>query len=363
MARAGLGPKWKCTFANDFDEKKCQSYDQNWGRDHLHEGDVGAVSVRDLPGVADLVWASFPCQDLSLAGNGAGLIGKRSGSFWPFWRLIAELAAEQRKPKTIVLENVCGLLTSNDGGDFETIVRALVVEGYQVGAVVINAERFVPQSRPRLFIVGFSGNQEQSIPHACIPNKMWHPLRLQSAVDAMPIFLRDQWLWLDPPKPSKRNQSLIDLLEAEDSVEWDYVEKTNKLVGMMSANHHTKLVEVLRSGQPAVGAVFKRTRVERGQRVQRAEVRFDGIAGCLRTPGGGSSRQSIVMVKDNQIKSRLLTARETARLMGLSDEYLLPTNLNDSYHLTGDGVVVPVVRFIDENIVSPFLAIKAPVHA
>ena len=100
-----------------------------------------------------------------------------------------------------------------------------------------------------------------------------------------------------------------------------------------------------------VGALYRRTR----NGVQRAEVRFDDVAGCLRTPAGGSSRQLILVVEKGKVRSRLISSRETARLMGLPDEYRLPENYNEAYHLTGDGVVVPVVRFIAEHILEPIL--------
>ena len=93
MARAGLGDRWRCQFANDFDQKKTATYALNWGDDNLVCGDVRNVTTGDLTGIADLVWASFPCQDLSLAGGGGGLKGERSGTFWPFWRLMTALAA------------------------------------------------------------------------------------------------------------------------------------------------------------------------------------------------------------------------------------------------------------------------------
>ena len=102
--------------------------------------------------------------------------------------------------------------------------------------------------------------------------------------------------------------------------------------------------------------VYKRTRKdEYGCKVQRAEVRFDDVAGCLRTPAGGSSRQLIMIVKGRKVRSRLISSRETARLMGLPDEYELPENYNEAYHLTGDGVVVPVVRHLAENILEPIM--------
>lgn len=91
-------------------------------------------------------------------------------------------------------------------------------------------------------------------------------------------------------------------------------------------------------------------------KVQRAEVRFDDVAGCLRTPAGGSSRQVILVVEGNRVRSRLISARETARLMGLADDYVLPARYNEAYHLTGDGVAVPVVRHLAHHIFEPLLA-------
>ena len=123
MARAGLGSKWRCLFANDFDKKKAATYARNWGADNFLRRDVREVTTDDLPDVADLVWASFPCQDLSLAGGGAGLRGERSGAFWPFWRLMTALADESRAPSVIVLENVCGTLSSHGRQDFEAIMQ------------------------------------------------------------------------------------------------------------------------------------------------------------------------------------------------------------------------------------------------
>ena len=69
-----------------------------------------------------LAWASGRCEDLSLAGAGAGLQGERSGTFWPFWKLMMGLAADERAPRLIVLENVCGALTSHGGRDFSALL-------------------------------------------------------------------------------------------------------------------------------------------------------------------------------------------------------------------------------------------------
>src|SRR5271163_4607858 len=139
-------------------------------------------------------------------------------------------------------------------------------------------------------------------------------------------------------------------------VEWHTASETAKLLRMMSEINRGKLDKAQGAGCRKVGAIYKRTRVDDvGRKVQRAEIRFDDIAGCRRTPGGGSSRQVIVVVDGENVRSRLISPRETARLMGLPDDYELPTNYNEAYHLTGDGVAVPVVRHLAEHIFEPLL--------
>ena len=62
-----------------------------------------------------------------------------------------------------------------------------------------------------------------------------------------------------------------------------------------------------------------------------------------------------MVVDGESVRSRLMSARETARLMGLDDTYRLPRNYNEAYHLTGDGVVVPVVRHLARHVSEPLL--------
>src|SRR5579862_8951946 len=106
MARLGLGDRWACLRANDVDPLKAQTYRANFAAGDLIEGDVWALSAADLPGRADLAWASSPCQDLSLAGARAGLSGGRSSAFFGFWWLMEALAGQERAPRVIVIENV-----------------------------------------------------------------------------------------------------------------------------------------------------------------------------------------------------------------------------------------------------------------
>jgi DNA (cytosine-5)-methyltransferase 1 len=357
MARAGLGEGWECLFANDFDAKKAESYRANWGGDELFVGDVRKIKTEQLPGRADLVWASFPCQDLSLAGAGAGLRGERSGTFWPFWALMKKLRAEGRHPPLLVLENVCGALTSHGGKDFTSICDALAGEGYRFGALVIDAALFVPQSRPRLFIVAVSEDVDVSQSLAAKgPLAPFHTRALQTAYERLPKPLRGNWLWWRLPAPPLRNLTLAELIEENPrDVEWRSPAETHSLIAKMSALNLAKVEEAKRAGRRMVGTLYRRTRYHNGEKVQRAEARFDDVAGCLRTPAGGSSRQFVLVVEKGRVRSRLMSARETARIMGLSDDYILPPNYNEAYHLTGDGVVVPVVRHIAAHVLEPAL--------
>ncbi len=360
MARAGLGVDWNCLFANDFDPKKAAAYAANWGDAALHVGDVRLVQSAKLPGIADLVWASFPCQDLSLAGNGAGLNGARSGAFWPFWKLISATIAEGRKPKAIVLENVCGLLTSHGGDDFRTLCEHVGAAGYWIGAIVADARDFLPQSRPRLFLIAL--DMDRPVPgglQSAFAVDHWHPDRLRQAQALLPEPSRSRWLWFAPSVPARSNTTLADIIEDEpQNARWHTNAETQRLIGMMSPVNRAKVDLVVSNKVRAIGAIYKRTRHENGVRQQRAEIRFD-VAGCLRTPGGGSSRQQILVAEKGRIRTRLLSARETARLMGLDENYVLPERYNDAYHLTGDGVAVPVVSHIARTIIEPFLRFAA----
>lgn len=359
MARAGLGEAWTCLFANDFDYKKSRSYEENWGKGVLKTADVKTLSPDDIPGFADLAWASFPCQDLSLAGGGAGLKGNRSGTFWPFWELMQALVAEGRAPSVIVLENVCGTLASHNGDDFASISLAFYKAGYRFGAVVIDAALFVPHSRPRLFMIGV--RTDIYAPKDIMgvgASAQWHPRALRTAFDRLPSTAQKNWIWWRLPPPPLINARFADVIEDKPTgVAWHTPNDTARLLNMMSTVNRAKVEQAKRVGRRMVGTIYKRTRLdENGYKAQRAEIRFDDIAGCLRTPAGGSSRQLIMLIDGPCVKSRLISSRETARLMGLPDSYILPENYNEAYHLTGDGVVVPVVRHLAKYIFEPLLA-------
>lgn len=349
MARLGLGAGWSCLYANDFDPVKAATYRDNFpeAHDHFHEGDIWAVKPVELPGRADLAWASSPCQDFSLAGNRAGLEGGRSSAFFGFWRLMEALEAEGRAPRVVVIENVVGLLTSNGGKDFEALCRALAAQGYRFGALEIDAARFTPQSRPRVFVVA----AKVEPPARLAGRGAFHTRAVVEAQHGLPVDLRDRWVWWRLGSPPARNTHIDAVLEPDDTVAWREPAETGRMLGLMTPAHLARLTQAGETGR-AVGTVFRRMRGG----AQRAEVRLDGVAGCLRTPRGGSSRQSVVVCEHGLIRSRLLTPREGARLMGLPDSYRLPAGDTAALHVVGDGVAAPVVRWLASQLLEPLLA-------
>jgi DNA (cytosine-5)-methyltransferase 1 len=360
MARQGLAGAFDCVFANDFDPMKCAAYRMNYPDEPLDGGDIWKLDAGALP-EADLAWASFPCQDLSLAGERRGLNAPRSGAFWGFWNVIDTLG--KRAPRTLVIENVAGLLSSHRGRDFAALATQLADTGYRVGAMLVDAALFLPQSRLRLFIVAHKGKLPAHLV-ADDPDATFHPAGLREAVDRLSDETRLAWVWWRLPHPPKRNVDLHALLERNppDSV-WRSDEAAQKLIGQMAPLHRQRVEAALRDGRWMAGAVFRRIREENGARVQRAEIRYDGMAGCLRTPAGGSSKQLLLVTENGRARLRPLLAREAARLMGCEEGYRLPDNETAALKVLGDGVSVPVVRWLGQHLLAPLAAGKASAKA
>lgn len=350
MARLGLGARWRCLFANDVDPLKRAAYGANFGLDHHRAGDVHALTARDLPpGTADLAWASSPCQDLSLAGARGGLGAARSGAFFGFWRLMEALSDEGRAPRLIVIENVTGLLTSHGGADFAGLAARLAARGYFISATILNAADFAPQSRPRLFIIGA---REDRI-GAPVRNGPAPEALLRAAALLAPHAMA-RWRWIGAQPARVRAVSLADILE--DGLSFDPPAKTRALLAAMAPAQADVLAGLRRSGGRSIGAGFRRVRVEEGVKKVRFEARFDGLAGCIRTPAGGSSRQIILAIDKGRVRTRLMSPREAARAMGLPGDYALPAGETAALKLVGDGVSPPVVRWLAEALLEPALS-------
>lgn len=364
MVSAALRPDWTCAVANDIDPKKCASYRKNWGGDTLVEGDIAALPGALLRQPIDLYWASSPCQDLSLAGQRRGFEGQRSGVFFRWIDHVAAAATRGFAPRMLAFENVTGLLTSRGGSDLLAVVRSFVETGYNVGAMEIDAAHFLPQSRPRLFVFGV--RRTVPLPRRLLrdgPVGPFHSSRLASFARQLPDELRKHWVWwnLDPPEePRPALESIIDP-EASNCFSPD---KVAGILEMMDPPSLARLKAAQATGKQHVGTIYRRGRPDAAGVIrQRAELRLDGLAGCLRTPAGGSSRQTLVLIRDGIVAMRLLSAREALRLMGINDNYILPDRYNEAYKLAGDGVAVPVVRHLRMGLFDPVVKLAEPREA
>lgn len=344
LERAG----WQAAFANDIDEDKCEMYRDHFGdRGELRPGDIHELDVDLVPDVT-LATASFPCNDLSLAGARQGLAGKQSSAFWGFIEVLTKMG--DRRPPVVMLENVTGFLTSHNGNDFRDALLALNQLSYAVDAFIIDAARFVPQSRQRLFVVGTKSARISSVnetPHfyasKCRPPALadfvyWNP-DLNWRIRELPAL----------PTSEKKIADIIESIPPTSDMWW-CKERAEYLLSQMSPKHRAAADSMIQGRRIRYGTVFRRVRYGKSM----AELRTDGIAGCLRTPRGGSGRQILFAAGRGQFAVRLLTPRECARLMG-ADNFIIRSSLNQALFGFGDAVCVPVIEWIGLNYLNPVL--------
>lgn len=350
LMRLGLEKEgWSVAFANDIDEQKVQMYTAHFGEEksHLVHEDIHKLSAELIPTV-QLATASFPCNDLSLAGSRNGLSGQHSSAFWEFIRIIEEFG--DRKPLMILIENVPGFLTSHNGSDFRNAMLALNRLGYSVDAFMLDASYFVPQSRQRLFVIGRLEHEDSKSPALIFSESVLRPRALSTFIVTNPDI---RWCIRNLPIPRNNSRrTLTSVLERFPlyAPEWWSQERSRYLLNQMSPRHREIAESMINGKQWSYGTVFRRVRNSKSM----AELRVDGLAGCLRTPRGGSGRQILFKAGKGKYFARLLTPRECARLMG-ADDYVIRARANQALFGFGDAVCVPVIRWIARNYLNPMV--------
>lgn len=346
LARMGLERAgFRVTWANDLEAFKHNMYAGHFGGDDhtFVVGDVANVTGDDVPDV-DLAWSSFPCTDLSLAGNRAGLAGKHSSTFYQFTRVLEEMG--DRRPEVVALENVTALANSHGGEDLAAAIRELNRLGYSVDVLALDARRFVPQSRPRMFLVAAT-NPPEDTPE---PNSELRPDWLQG-VFGDPSLRTHRAALPSPPAPRTSGLSeYVERLPAHDARWWD-AERTQKFLGSLSTAQEARLNDLRAARTVSYRTAYRRTR--NGSPVW--EIRADDISGCLRTARGGSSKQAVVRAGNGSVQVRWMTPREYARLMGAGDYNL--DGLRDSHILFGfgDAVCVDAVAWLGQHYLTPLV--------
>ena len=365
LVREGLSPDgWECVWANDISPDKKETYVRNYGERDFFLDDVWNVVKTPslIPDNAFLYTASFPCTDLSVAGGRAGLAGSESGTLNAVLEIISLKKQNGTHPKVVLLENVKGFLTSHKGMDVAGTVKIFSDLGYYVDLIELDAYFFTPQSRSRVFLVAVEAEIAASV--MCIKKRDsilddWWAVFDENpdlrSVKVKNIVKQNEslnWGLFNIPTPQRTTLVLDDVIETgieEESSLWWNDERKEHLFNQMSESHQTILREMSSQQRYSFGTVYRRMRKGKST----AELRTDGVAGCLRTPRGGSSKQILIRAGFGGWRVRLLTSREYARLQGVRDDFVLPENANKGYFAMGDGVCVPVIQYLSNLVLTP----------
>ncbi|NBD35307.1 MAG: DNA (cytosine-5-)-methyltransferase [Chloroflexi bacterium] len=351
LVRMGLEPcGWRVDFANDISEKKYEMYKVFFPNgQHYVIKDIFDVDPSNVPSTT-LATCSFPCIDLSLAGNMNGIDGDHSSAFWGFIRILK--AQGESAPPLVLIENVPGWLYSNNGMDFRVTIQALNKLGYACDIFSLNALSFTPQSRLRIFVVGAKfPDLNKDIDQTLSRPKTLLTKRLRKSIFTN---LDLNWFYTEAPKPPpSRTKGLSNIVERMDDTDsrWWSEDKVKHHLDMMAKSHYERVARFIEEDQITYRTFYRRTR--KGQ--QRAEVRHDDLAGCLRTAIGGSGKQFLIRAGNGNIKMRAMTAREYARLQGVPDKYPITTNGVQALTGFGDAVCVPVITWLAQNALKPLI--------
>lgn len=345
LARAGLERAgFSVVWANDYEPKKHELYSTQYSsHNDYHVGDIADVRGHALPKGCALAWASSPCTDLSLAGNRSGLDGAQSGTFWHFIRILKEMG--DGLPPVAVLENVTGLASSHSGDDLAAAIRAFNSLGYSVDALSIDARRFVPQSRPRMFLIAALNPPESSDDSSSLRPEWLEWIHTDPTLITHRVPLPEA-----PPLLNEGFSAVADRLNAQDPHWWD-IKRTASFLESLSPVQSERLRLLQEASHISYRTAYRRTR--NGKPVW--EVRPDDIAGCLRTARGGSSRQAVVKAGRGEIHIRWMTPHEYATLMGISDYNVGNATDNQIRFGFGDAVAVPVVSWLGQNYLMPLV--------
>jgi len=342
LMRAGLGENFSVVWANDIDSAKARAYIQNFGAADFRHDDVRNVRGCELPSI-DVATASFPCTDLSLAGSRGGLDAPESGMFWQFARVLDQLA--HLRPPLVLLENVLGFATSRGGSDLVAALATLNRLGYWCDILTVDARWFVPQSRPRMFIVGSVKPLE---PLGLSPGHPARPAWIAGLARSHPDLLLHSWPLPLPPSRTTELADVVERLPECDEAWWEGY-RLQRFLDVMSPLQQARLMEWRAAPRLSWRTAYRRTRGGRAV----WEVRVDDVAGCLRAVRGGSSRQALVEVGQGRVRARWLTPREYARLMGAPDYDLTASTRNEALFGFGDAVCIPAVRWVADNYLAP----------
>ena len=341
--RAGM----RCAWQVEYDAKARAVLARHWPDVERFE-DVRNVG-RDKLGPVDVICGGFPCQDVSVAGNRAGLAGERSGLWFEFHRILDELS-----PAWVVIENVPGLLSSNGGRDFATILRGLVKLRYGVTWRVLDSQYFgVAQRRRRVFIVGSLGNGRS----------------------AEVLFERDGLFGNPPARREQREGVTSDVtpsLTANGDANSGFRDEKGLVVSTVPARDYgdTTYPIVFQQNQRNevrdLGGVVGALQAQSGMKQQnylaysltteQTPKHSTELAATLtkQSPTGGGQPQAVVYSANAErvsFRARRLTPTECCRLQAFPDGHTSGQSDTTRYTQLGNAVTVSVAEWIGKRII------------
>lgn len=294
LALESLGAK--CVYSNEWDEPAQKVYAKNFG--DIPEGDITQVDEKTIP-EHDILCAGFPCQAFSISGKQRGFEDSRGTLFFDVARIVRE-----KKPKVVFMENVKNFATHDNGHTLEVVQATMEQLGYVFYQKVLNAVDYgVPQKRERIYMVCFRKDLEVGK--------------------------------FSYPKPFELTRHVEDfLLDDESMLSNLYVDRPDTYMNDTKDEEYSN--KTIRLGTVNKGG--------QGERI----YSIKGIAITLSAYGGGIFAKTGGYLVNG--KTRKLHPRESARIMGYPDSYMISDSANQAYKQFGNSVVIDVLQLIAEQI-------------
>ncbi|MBU5455294.1 DNA (cytosine-5-)-methyltransferase [Caproiciproducens sp. MSJ-32] len=285
----------KCIFSSEIDKYACMTYRANFG--DMPHGDITKIDAKDIPS-HDILCGGFPCQPFSISGLQRGFEDSRGTLFFE----IARIAA-YHKPKVLFLENVANLEKHSDGATISRMISILEEIGYNVFYSTLNASEYgVPQSRKRVYIIGFRKDLEVTK--------------------------------FEFPKPSYKDVALEDILLPDEETK-DYLIIRDDIV-MKDIVVEKRQLKPIRIGTINKGG--------QGDRIYSPK----GHAITLSAEGGGAGAKTGAYLVNGKV--RKLAPKECRAVQGFPEKFIIPVSDSQAWKQFGNSVAVPVLKEIVNKI-------------
>ena len=287
----------QCVYASEWDKYAQDVYDVNF---HMKpDGDITQVKASNIPD-HDILCAGFPCQAFSISGKKLGFNDSRGTLFFDVARIVKE-----KKPKIVFMENVKNFASHDYGRTLDVVKSTMEELGYSFAFKILNAADYgVPQKRDRTYIVCFRND-----------------------IDSTKFVF---------PKPFELKKHIEDYLMDESSID------SKLFINRADINLFNDIPNQYSNKPIRIGIVNKGGQGERIYSVKGSAITFSAYGGGVFAKTGGYLING---------KTRRLSVRECARLMGYPDTFIISPKTQQAYKQFGNSVVVDVLQYILKEII------------